>query len=115
MRRGRLGSPYIFDGGPAVVDGDREFELWAKTIVNVDDLDTNIVANAATPRLLRREASKDPPSTVHVEVHGHASFLSWRIHSHVDMAGRIGDGNLDILDFVYVRTLERVFSRRQKV
>jgi hypothetical protein len=115
IRRGGSSSSYIFDGGPTVVDGNWELEFWTKAVVNVDDLDANIVANAATPRLLGWETTKDPTSAVHVEVHRHASFLFWGVHSHIDMSSRIEDRNCDILGFMYFRTLGQVVNKREKV
>jgi hypothetical protein len=83
--------------GPAIVDGDGELEIWAKAVVDIDDLDTDVVANAATPSLLRRKSAKHPPTAMHVEVHGHASSLLWRIDSHLDTACGIRDWDFDIL------------------
>lgn len=97
------------------MNGDRELELWTKAVVDVDDLDADIVANASTPSLLRLQAAKNPSSTMHVEVHGHASFLFRRVDSRLDMAfGMIVDGNLNILDVVDFRTFGfQVVSRRK--
>jgi hypothetical protein len=83
--------------GPTIVDGDRKLELWAKAVVDIDDLDTDVVANAATPSLLRRESAKHPPTAMHVEVHRHASSLLWRVDSHLDTTCGIGDWDFDIL------------------
>jgi hypothetical protein len=87
---------YKLYNGPAVVDGDGELELWAKAVVDIDDLDTNGVAYAATPSLLRRKSAKHPPTAMHVEVHGHTSSLPWRVDSHLHTACGIGDWNFDI-------------------
>jgi hypothetical protein len=43
----------MFDNRPTIVDGNGELKFGAKAVVNVDDLDADVIANAATPGLFR--------------------------------------------------------------